>query len=185
MEEMRKTPNYLQIVLLLLLMCSNPISAAQKNFSVNTSKDLRVVTPKNPVASSPVMYIRKGDNYVSQGKITRVRFDARDYFIRKKTKFPTELKLKITKANEENDRDIWVRTSTLLVNSKKRAANLNFALDLGSFLTDQNEQFTFSLYNEHGTLIQEYTQVFTAENFNPGFEIQQDSEFTACAKQIH
>lgn len=178
---MRRTNNYFKIVLILLFFISNlPIRAAQ-NLPVDFSQ-ARVIPAKFVKDSNPILYIQKDGTYLSEGKKTKIKIDASNYFASKKISFPTQVKIRISKKDLMSGEDIWLRTSTKTVASARQAASLFLNLDLGSFLSSYNEGFTFQLYDEKGNHIQEYNQIFTAEDFNPDFEVNLDQDFPSCAR---
>lgn len=177
---MKKINNYFKIVFLLLIFFSILPARAVDKFAVNLNK-AKIISPKFPVDSSPTLLIQKDATYLSEGKKTKIKIDASKYVATGKVSYPAQIKIKISKKDPKTQKDIWLRTSTKTIISQKQAASLFLDLELGSYLSTHNEEFKFELFDEQGLLIQEYNQMFVAENFDPDFEIQNDQDFTACA----
>jgi hypothetical protein len=170
--------NYLKIVFLLLLVINSCPAYAESQFTVGFDQE-RIISAKFKSDISPVLYVKKDDTYVSPGKFTKIKIDASQYLQAKGFTYPTSLRIEFYKLGLDGN-ETWLRTSTKLVTSLPHASKLFLDLDLGSFLSKYNEEFVIRLYDPQGTLIQEYNQIFTAEDFNPDFKLNLDQDFTPC-----
>ena len=182
-ELMRNFYNYFKIVFLLLFVIGNCPVLAVENFTVGFDQ-ARVIPAKFKLASSPTLYVQKEGTYLSEGKSTKIKIDASKYFTAnsKKITYPTQVRIKVSKTDPKTLQEIWLRTSSKTVISLKHSSSLFLDLDLGSFLSDYSEEFSFKLYDARGNFIEEYNQVFTAEDFNPDFAINLDQDFSSCAR---